>query len=478
MNPAELAIESRRRSSVNQEQVAQQQKRAQSQSQRLRAGLFFLRPLNFITRLRPREPARGDSLSNGDSINALPIPPTSPERLARAAADKESDDEDGDDDKDEDATVLYLAYGSNLSAQTFLRNRGIRPLSQVNVSAPALDLVFDLPGLPYQEPCFANVAPRKLPKLPLPHPPKKPPHIPPPPPPETPDLPVPDPHPPAPSPGDGAEEDAAIGDTPTWNKGLYGVVYEVTAEDWATIIRTEGGGTSYLDIQTPCVVLPPAFGVPEKPVVPAPPPRPFLAHTLCLPRLPDVPGDDGDCTTLAGKWRKFLARLTQPGRLRPEGSAQPSARYLGLIRTGAREHALPDEWTRGYLGSLRAYARTTWRQEVGRWLFLLLWGPAMIALVALSMVLSGGGGKDGDGDGGGRKPGTVPRWLAIVMTIGNNLMWMSYDAVFKPVFGDGERTEQKGTEEGRAGARRASVSWRRFRLTCDEEKALLRARET
>ena len=100
MNPAELAIESRRRSSVSQEQVAQQQKRAQSQSQRLRAGLFFLRPLNFITRLRPREPARGDSLSNGDSINALPIPPTSPERLARAAADKESDDEDGDDDKD------------------------------------------------------------------------------------------------------------------------------------------------------------------------------------------------------------------------------------------------------------------------------------------------------------------------------------------------------------------------------------------
>src|SRR2546423_15052437 len=33
-------------------------------------------------------------------------------------------------------TVLYLAYGSNLSAETFRGKRGIQPISQVNVLVP------------------------------------------------------------------------------------------------------------------------------------------------------------------------------------------------------------------------------------------------------------------------------------------------------------------------------------------------------
>ncbi|KAI7198557.1 hypothetical protein KC316_g11445 [Hortaea werneckii] len=53
-------------------------------------------------------------------------------------------------------SVLYLAYGSNLSNETFRGNRGIKPLSQINVQVPSLRLTFDLPGIPYAEPCFAN----------------------------------------------------------------------------------------------------------------------------------------------------------------------------------------------------------------------------------------------------------------------------------------------------------------------------------
>ena len=53
-------------------------------------------------------------------------------------------------------TIFYLAYGSNLSAETFQGKRGIRPISQLNVLVPELALTFDIPGIPYLEPCFAN----------------------------------------------------------------------------------------------------------------------------------------------------------------------------------------------------------------------------------------------------------------------------------------------------------------------------------
>ena len=69
------------------------------------------------------------------------LPCTSPSRLSSTSNEK---------------TVLYLAYGSNLSAETFKGNRGIRPLSAVNVHVPSLNLTFDLAGIPYIEPCFAN----------------------------------------------------------------------------------------------------------------------------------------------------------------------------------------------------------------------------------------------------------------------------------------------------------------------------------
>jgi hypothetical protein len=175
-------------------------------------------------------------------------------------------------------TVLYLAYGSNMCAETFLGMRGIRPLSEVNVSAPSLDLTFDLPGIPYREPCFANTSLRKLPGKP----PKFPPEIP-----EIPD------HPPFTPPT--AQDDSASDSarrSATWNKGLYGIVYEVTTEDYARIVATEGGGSSYHDILVPCFILPPSMSVPEKPTLPVPP-TPILAHTLYAPRLPaTTPGGE------------------------------------------------------------------------------------------------------------------------------------------------------------------------------------------
>ncbi|KAI1422652.1 hypothetical protein F5Y12DRAFT_717119 [Xylaria sp. FL1777] len=372
------------------------------------------------------------------------IPRTSSERLALASPDNPAA---------APKTILYLAYGSNLCAETFLGVRGIRPISQINVSAPAFDLSFDLAGIPYNEPCFANTRPRKIPKPPVP--PKFPPSY------------SASSSPPSSPPSSSSSPSPANHDArrPTWSKGLYGVVYEVTPEDYATIIRTEGGGQGYHDILTPCFELPPALHVPEKPPIPELP-KPFLAHTLYAPALPALPPPDNPCTS-PGKdsnptntnssndsnnndnddgdggdgddegddddddddprKQPWFRRLFLPLRRPCADYAQPSARYLKLIRDGAAEHALPDDYQAYLAAGLAAYAMTRWRQHVGRALFLLLAVPGLLLLIGLGQLLA---------DDVGR----TPRWLGVAMTVWMNLLWSVYDAVYKPLFGDGERT--------------------------------------
>jgi hypothetical protein len=226
-------------------------------------------------------------------------------------------------------TVLYLAYGSNLSAETFKGARGINPLSQVNVLVPSLALTFDLPGIPYSEPCFANTRYRK----------------------ESPQA-----------NGNNSHKDDYHKDR--WHKGLIGVVYEVTKADYATIIATEGGGSGYQDIVVACYELPRG----SQTVDPAPHTAPFKAHTLFAPYIPPGEGSPG-------------------GRIsRPDPSyAQPSARYLKLITDGAEEHALPDEY-RAFLYGLRPYTITSIRQRLGQFIFLSTWMPIIIAMFAASKL--------------------------------------------------------------------------------------------
>lgn len=377
-------------------------------------------------------------------------------------------------------TVLYLAYGSNLCAQTFLGQRGIRPVSAINVSAPSLRLTFDLPGIPYREPCFANTAVRKIPKHPpIPDPPGK-----------VPDLPHPPPYtfPPksevegassVPTRGDKDVSRNAYGD-PEWDKGLIGVVYEVTPEDYATIIKTEGGGSAYQDILVPCIAIPNKVGIPEDPPIPELP-KPFFAHTLFAPRIPNKPddgdgddgdekgqraarlrhrsvgdGDDGDgdgedkgpLDRLKDWWKDMLL---QPIRPDPE-YAQPSARYLKLIADGAAEHGLPDEYQE-WLAKLQPYTITSRRQTIGQFLFLGLVMPLVGLLLELSKWLADDRGK-------------IPLWLSLFMETFFHVVWLGHDRVFKPVFGDGERTE----DEERRSSRRLL---RKPGFVEDEEKIAL-----
>ena len=176
------------------------------------------------------------------------------------------------------------------------------------------------------------------------------------------------------------------------------MVYEVTPEDYATIIKTEGGGSAYQDIPVPCIVIPNKVGIPEDPPIPELP-RPFFAHTLYASRIPKKPGDgdgdgygdkdsgardgdddgDGDDKSPLDKLKKWWQNiLLRPIRSDPE-YAQPSARYLKLITDGAAEHGLPDEYQE-WLSKLQPYKITSRRQTIGH----IAYAPARMIINFIS----------------------------------------------------------------------------------------------
>jgi len=109
-------------------------------------------------------------------------------------------------------TINYLAYGSNLTSAVLTDSRHLHPLQVTPVRVPGLTLTFTLAGLPYLEPCFANVRPR----------------LPPPPPP--------------------AEQE----------RELVGVVYKLTEDDYSRLFASEGAGSGYQEFTVTCYPLTPA----------------------------------------------------------------------------------------------------------------------------------------------------------------------------------------------------------------------------
>jgi len=287
-------------------------------------------------------------------------------------------------EKSQADTVLYLAYGSNLCDRVFLGRRGIKPLSAINVQVPGLRLTFDLPGIPYREPCFANSARRKIPGL-------------------------------------WNEQKSEDHDesrpllweekSPTstaWQKGMIGTVYELTKVDYAMIVATEGGGASYKDIIVECFPL----SSEEDTVVPeTPTTQPIRVHTLFAPTEPDpeVPFGGRD-------------PLTRPC----PGYSQPSLRYLTLLRDGARERGLPKEY-QNFLSTLQPYTITTTRQRIGSVTTYIFWLPIFTIVFTSNRWLQD-------------KKGRSPTWLRYSSETMFRCVWLMYDYIHRPLFGDGERT--------------------------------------
>lgn len=273
--------------------------------------------------------------------------------------------------------ILYLAYGSNLDKGTFQGRRGIRPLSATVVTVPTLKLVFDLPGIAYSEPCFANVrtigagkhAKSAKPKMQ--------------------DMEV---TPLLPDVGRAMYREGGQGDEddePT----LVGVAYEVTKKDYATIIATEGGGASYADVLVECIPIP----------------------------------SEGSTSTALLRLKSFKAHtLLAPVTKTRQSNAQASARYLNLITSGAEQHSLPESY-RNYLARFRPYKITSVRQHIGRALFVGMWLPAVLTAFGIARLFKGDGGNP-------------PAWITRMNERLFKTMWWCYDQGFKECFGDGERT--------------------------------------
>ncbi|RAL02441.1 uncharacterized protein BO80DRAFT_423869 [Aspergillus ibericus CBS 121593] len=347
------------------------------------------------------------------------LPETTPERQRVSTTDRSLDKDAsladkvtdhqfeilGDGNPPSEETVLYLAYGSNLCSETFLGKRGIKPLSQINVIVPGLWLTFDLPGIPYIEPCFAATRLRKPPsekenssKI-------------------------------ANNESDGKaalETSHLIQKTPDYNSNmpLIGVVYEVTLTDYARIIATEGGGRGYEDKVVDCYPFPKSYS-PADPLPEHPSTKPFKAHTLLSPAVAeDLLKTSGQASTTPKK-RSFVSRFSPVVRPNPF-YAQPSARYLNLITTGAAEHDLPITY-RNYLAGIQPYRITTLRQKIGRAVFVGCWGPPVFLVLVLQRMCANSDGRS-------------PAWLVKFADAVFFALWQSYDNVFRGLFGDGERT--------------------------------------
>lgn len=240
--------------------------------------------LNYaMEQLEPKMPVRKQKLIQ----QLMRIPKTSRERQEATVNDTPFDNiHNLQTGGPVDDTVLYLAYGSNLSAETFLGKRGIKPLSQVNVVVPAITLTFDLPGIAYSEPCFGNSRYRPTSDDP---PPENPPY----------------------------HKNA-------WKKGLVGVVYEVTKKDYAHIIATEGGGSGYQDVLVDCYELDsdPSVEVPSEPEG-----TPFKSHTLYAHRA-EALRPDPDYAQPSARYLKLITDGADEHKLPDE-----YIHFLSNIRT-------------------------------------------------------------------------------------------------------------------------------------------------
>lgn len=209
----------------------------------------------------------------------------------------------------------YLAYGSNLNSATFIGRRNISPIKHSRVIVPGYCLTFDISGIPYGEPGFGSIAKR--------------------------------------------EELENCTKQPT----LQGVAYLVTAEDYAHIIATEGGGASYKQIEVDAYFPESSMG--------------FKVWTL-------------------------QAR-------RPRSDCQPSLRYITIIREGAREHQFPKPYQE-YLDGIEHFELRGHKQKLGASLFLGFWTPVIMYLFGLQRLF-------------GKTNGISPAWLTNLMTFAFTTMW-------------------------------------------------------
>ncbi|KAI1821874.1 hypothetical protein F4861DRAFT_431264 [Xylaria intraflava] len=97
-----------------------------------------------------------------------------------------------------ESNLWYLAYGSNMSTDKFIKGRGIIPLDSVVVTVPGWTLSMDSAGVPYSEPSYGSISPL-------------------------------------------SHDQTGV--------QLIGTAYKLTPEKYAQVLSSEGGGIAYAEIE-------------------------------------------------------------------------------------------------------------------------------------------------------------------------------------------------------------------------------------
>lgn len=249
-----------------------------------------------------------------------------------------SNDIEGTENAEKQELFWYFGYGSNLNDETFLVRRGIKPIRQIRLLVPGWRLNFQIAGIPYIEPGFGSID-------------------------RISDL----------------EDDSGARHQPT----LQGMAYLITAKDYWHIIATEGGDSSYRQIQIDAV-------------------NPLTKDELKVWTLQAI---------------------------RPRKLCQPSLRYITIIREGARQHDFPQEYI-DYLDSVEPFVLKGRRQKLGAAIFVGFWMPIITWLFAMRTLLT-------------RPDGTAPKWLTTFGQVVFSTAWYVHDTVWADRFGRGDHNRTK-----------------------------------
>lgn len=174
---------------------------------------------------------------------------------------------------------------------------------------------------------------------------------------------------------------------------VIGIAYLLTRDEYERLLLSEGGrGGGYMEIDVPVKSL-------------------------------------EDLTNINNSM--IMCKSLQTREPRENPCPFPSPRYLSLLRGGAAEHKFPSAY-REYLDSIPVYTISSWRPEIGRIIFLLLWLPVVVLILGLLATQRS-------------RNGETPEWLIQLQHRVFGTMWAMHDKYFSRIFGRGDVSPDKET---------------------------------
>lgn len=167
---------------------------------------------------------------------------------------------------------------------------------------------------------------------------------------------------------------------------LVGVAYLVDHKDFAKIVQSEGAGIGYKMVE-------------------------IEAETV----VADVEGGENENPEKLSVWTLVIRK--------PRKANECSQRYKKLLIDGAQQNNLPQDY-QTMLHLLPHYQNRSIGQKIGRIVFILLFGPTVLAINKLEKIFVD-------------DEGTAPHWLALFVNIFVRSMWVLHDNVTQYFFGPG-----------------------------------------